>query len=592
MTTPSKPQRALIVKSPYSSNPNADFIPDIPPDAPRRSIASARARRTTPIPPYEPPSEVFTPPREVLMTPSVSKSSKRKTNGKQSTLKGKNILKVVIPAPSIKKELPNIDLSAPMPPPSPSDDPLLLSGPILAPSSTPTRPPMEREQRSVGVGTSAPTALAVALELPPPPSPTRYLPPSSSPVDDVDGVQVFDWACTDPEGSTDFSMMDMDQADADVPCLPLFDLNLEDLPASSDAGGWSDSDDDGEARCGDDRENRDEVEGEGEYTGRWKTVKVRTKLDPPSSATRERMEQWGRPITPFPKKIAKLDLLKEVHGAEEAAMKDNDMLDDGDELSESTDEEEEREVREISVPLADDQEDEVSTKSTTTSFEFKTQTLEKPDTMKQASFDLGLLVKGPVTSGGELPDTNNELQENPTDTSLVRTDAAFDGHGDDPRSGAEVDGWMDGEEEEEVEVRQMSVEFDDEQDLHTELRDVPLGESESPGLILSTSTLVDSQEGGVQLNTASPFGEQSCFMRAATSGRYTEVAEPQDTRFVSKSPGAFVVAEAADGDSSDDESQPSFEDAGVVEITSADPRAAARAAAILKQVCLVRLVCN
>ncbi|KAG6824701.1 hypothetical protein H0H92_006094 [Tricholoma furcatifolium] len=44
---------------------------------------------------------------------------------------------------------------------------------------------------------------------------------------------------------------------------------------------WSDSDDD------------DAVE-EGEYTGRFRTNSVPTKLDPPSSATRERMEDWSK----------------------------------------------------------------------------------------------------------------------------------------------------------------------------------------------------------------------------------------------------------------------------------------------------------
>jgi hypothetical protein len=506
------------------------------------------------------------------MTPSISKSSKRKTNVKLSTLKGKNILKVAIPAPSIKKELPNIDLSAPMPPPSPSDDPLLLSGPILTPSSTPTRPLREREQRSVAVGTSASITHKAALELPS---------PSSFPVD----AQVFDWACTDPERSTDFSMMDMDQEDADIHRLPLFVLNLEDLPPSSDADGWSDSDDDDdEARYGDHRENGEEVEGEGEYTGRWNTVKVRTKLDPPSSATRERMERWGRPITPFPKKIAKLDLLKEVHSAEEAAAGDNDMLGDGDELAESTDEEEEREVRGISVPLADEQEDEATI-----------QTLEKPDIVKQGPFDFYLSVEEPVVSpevkvvrgDPRAPHAIPHL----AGASPVHTDAAIDGHDSDPCSGAKVDDWMN--DVEEAEVRQMSVELDDEQDLHAELLDVTFGESESPSLILSTSTVVDNREGGIHLNTANPSatGEQSCFTGAAASGKYTEVvAEPQDTRPISKSSEAFVVTETADGDSSDDEFHSSFEDTGVVEITSADPRAAARAAAILKQVCLVLLV--
>jgi hypothetical protein len=39
-------------------------------------------------------------------------------------------------------------------------------------------------------------------------------------------------------------------------------------------------------------------EGEGgEYTGQWKMMRVGTKEDPPSSATRGRMDAWGQPVT-------------------------------------------------------------------------------------------------------------------------------------------------------------------------------------------------------------------------------------------------------------------------------------------------------
>ncbi|KAG2152755.1 hypothetical protein DEU56DRAFT_775824 [Suillus clintonianus] len=43
-----------------------------------------------------------------------------------------------------------------------------------------------------------------------------------------------------------------------------------------------------------------ESEGEGEYTGRFKMFHVPTKADPPTSETRARMEEWGRPVSPFP----------------------------------------------------------------------------------------------------------------------------------------------------------------------------------------------------------------------------------------------------------------------------------------------------
>ena len=101
----------------------------------------------TNIPSYEPSREVFTPPREVIVTPTISKSSKQKSVGGRSInpkakegggtadkAKGKRkALKVLIP--SAKNELLNVDLNAPMLPVSPSNDPLLLSGPVVLPSS-------------------------------------------------------------------------------------------------------------------------------------------------------------------------------------------------------------------------------------------------------------------------------------------------------------------------------------------------------------------------------------------------------------------------------------------------------------------------
>jgi hypothetical protein len=43
-------------------------------------------------------------------------------------------------------------------------------------------------------------------------------------------------------------------------------------------------------------------EQEGEYTGKFRVVHVPTKVDPPTSGTRGRIESWGRPISPFPRR--------------------------------------------------------------------------------------------------------------------------------------------------------------------------------------------------------------------------------------------------------------------------------------------------
>jgi hypothetical protein len=334
----------------------------------------------------------------------------------------------------------------------------------------------------------------------------------------MDGVPSFDWTRhTEPEGSTDLSMMVMNADDAEVPHLPLFNLNLDDLPASSDAGGWSDSDDD-DATLRDGRyADGEQVEGEGEYTGKWRMLTVRTKLDPPSSATRERMEEWGRPITPFPKRIAKLDLLEE----EEHMFKHRE---------EATDDEEEKEVREMSIPL-DDEEQDAAKDLGPRPFDF------------DVSFE----------DIHELPTPEVVPQEEPQDTLL---DASFDQHGDNPATKLHPEIYADSEDDqEEREVRQMSVEFEDGEDENESASIPPL----QPVLSLAAPAVDESME---------------------------------DPGVISQELGAFAAAEeAADGDSSD-EVESDFEDVGLVKITSTDPKAAARAAAILKQVRLNSFICT
>jgi hypothetical protein len=43
-----------------------------------------------------------------------------------------------------------------------------------------------------------------------------------------------------------------------------------------------------------------EKEGESEITGRWRQLRVPTKPDPPDEETAKRMQEWGRPVSPFP----------------------------------------------------------------------------------------------------------------------------------------------------------------------------------------------------------------------------------------------------------------------------------------------------
>ena len=167
--TPSRSKmKKVLVKYPHANNPHTDFI-DVPALVfpTRRKMGARSSRRSaTPIIPYEPSTDVFTPPREVFLSPvinSMSKSSKRKTIASASAFKsakGKKKSSTLTIVTAVKQELPDIDLTLPMPPPSPTDDPLLLLGPPELDFFSELMPPRRREM-SVQVQ-------AVEGDLPPP----------------------------------------------------------------------------------------------------------------------------------------------------------------------------------------------------------------------------------------------------------------------------------------------------------------------------------------------------------------------------------------------------------------------------------------
>lgn len=229
-------------------------------DSPTRTVSShlsvsasaRRSRGTTPIPPYEPPKEIFTPPREVTISPPHPFRNRRKSQASYRVDVGKPEVG------RVKKELPDIDWTTPMPPPSPGDDPLLLSG----------RPRVERiraDSRSSSKG------LTSAFE---------------EHEDDADTIQLGENDLElDNSGPMDPSMgLESPSTDfSDAATLPVFDMDPA-QESNNYGDGWSDSDDD------------EELAGEGEYTGKFMMVTVKTKADPPTSGTKSRMDQWGRPI--------------------------------------------------------------------------------------------------------------------------------------------------------------------------------------------------------------------------------------------------------------------------------------------------------
>ena len=137
----------------------------------------------------------------------------------------------------VKPEPPEIDLSK-VRPPSPSEDPLLLAGT----TSPPWRARVTPAFSSSPASPDPPVSFAARLS-------GARLGAFSSP-------------------------------DTGAHVLPTFDAPR--TVETSEA--WSDSDDDG-------------FNLTGEYTGKFKILKVPTKADPPS---KERIASWGRPVSPFP----------------------------------------------------------------------------------------------------------------------------------------------------------------------------------------------------------------------------------------------------------------------------------------------------
>lgn len=281
--------------------------------------------------------------------------------------------------------------------------------------------------------------------------------------------------------------------------------------------GWSDSDDDVE------------MQGQGEYTGKWKMKLVKIKNDPPSSATRTRMEHWGRPISPYPcakRRVSGVVEEDDDSEAEEPVIADNAVLqqrhhgDASGNSPPSIDNEaiEENQVGPISVgveeadPDSDDRQENASQAT-----QINHEDLDEQEEREVREMSIG-------------PD-QEEPSVQPVMFELLDNDA----------------------EEEERQVRDISIE-----------QDVPV----HPEPILP-EPIVDSVPATVNV-----FTEQHVELD-------TPMAEIESHSIpLNEVPDAEVqIAEAVDdSDSSDEEI-----DMGVVKVTSSDPRAAARAAAILKQ---------
>jgi hypothetical protein len=465
---------SALLHSPHVGNARADYIPPVP--SHNRQHLSARARSSTPAPPYEPPAEQFTPPREVIRdSPRVSKSSKRK-----------KILKIVI-----KKEPPEIDLSRP-PPPSPTDDPLLLRGRLRPPR--PPIPTNARETPQIGSSPDKPTSPLnrSALDFPLPGIPS-----------DVE-----------------------DNEDPTVPEPPVFNFaGAGDDPCSSSDEGVS--------------------EQEGEFTGKFRVVNVPTKADPPTSATRERIEQWGRPLSPFPRKVATI--------VEDDAQSDVEEISDVDlplvQPLFSTQQKEDGHVTEAEQPGS---EIEVHQEQITdTEHPAVEASVLADDLAHESRVTPPIPTEAvPCDQEGGAEDTQGSLQED-----VVLESTYHDQNESSP-----------GEERREfvTEIHAVTILEDDLNTTPIDLDVIPgeLGGEEQTDEVFVEQTLSEELQPSMSPEPQSPEPQ------AAPEERI-EADEP--------------MHEAADEESESDGSDES--DLSVVKIVSDDPWAAARAAAILKQVC-------
>ncbi|KAH9924216.1 uncharacterized protein B0H18DRAFT_439080 [Fomitopsis serialis] len=381
-----------------------------------------------------------------------------------------------------------------------------------------------------------------------------------------------------------------DDEDASGDPAPVFNFSALDAASDDD---WSD---DGR---GAGREEAEEATGE--YTGRFRVMAIPTKADPPSSCTRMRMDKWGRPKSPHPRRsLAALEegeegvdedededeVMKEVEEAEESEGREEDVLEGQDveleeevyqplvevreELALDEDEEsyearyepavipvEEPDFVDLSVEVHEDSRTpsptpfELLTQKTTEQYDFDVlmDDASDQDTLTEPDPDLADDFVSELSSKGkERAIVHSDVSPLPS-TSTVTVEAPTE---------AEVEVV---EEYSSVDVDEEEEDRSDEAVIDRELSVLPDDESEEEEEIEATTEVL-----------------QHAFHPPSES-RSTD-AEANPVRSPEVQPAAADEYDnPADG--SDDDESDSLDD-GVIKITSDDPLAAARAAAILR----------
>jgi hypothetical protein len=332
-----------------------------------------------------------------------------------------------------------------------------------------------------------------------------------------------------------------DNEDTNIVERPLFNI------VANGDDSWSSSDD-------------GSSEQEGEYTGKFRVVNVPTKADPPTSMTRERLEQWGRPISPFPRKGSPIP---------EVVIGDDESSD----LDLSLEQPQFHLDRRVPEAVEDAQEDAQEPRS---EIEVRQEQIKPTEiSVTERTVPAGELAHDnhvKATSHVEVPHFHQERND--------ETSESFGGSPTYPQEHVVVDispgdermsqnGNTSAQERDDAIAEFNSIAAQQENLVSTEIFDARLDSDDEGELIgkeLADEEVVDRALSEEPLSVTSPQQHSS---GPQSVEECVEIDEPM----------ADSLDAESEGDSSDES------DLSVVKIVSDDPWAAARAAAILKQVC-------
>ena len=285
-------------------------------------------------------------------------------------------------------------------------------------------------------------------------------------------------------------------------------------------------------------------EQEGEYTGKFRVVHVPTKVDPPTSGTRGRIESWGRPISPFPRRGSPIPEIELDDAVDDAGDLDLSLVQPQFHVEEVGDRhvpEPPMDVREPASKIEVPQEPATATEISET---------EEISTSQELTHDNRV----EITLGGE---------------------EAHESSGGPPIFSQE-------DVREEIETGDESV-FQD-GNTPVQEQDEAVNQYHPGADSLISAEVFDFHPDNDERGLIGEEQDEETVVRALSEELASPPPEPQllEERIEVDEP----MVEPVDGDAESEEDSSDESDLSVVKIVSDDPWAAARAAAILKQVCL------